>query len=77
MSNYEKCDKCGGEIIDDEPSMIPWGEDEIMVITDQKCTKCGCVYIGKYQKRRTVKSKELHDRLSNFYEGALHPKTGI
>lgn len=46
---YEKHD-CGGDIIDEEPSYIPMGEDTIIKVIDQRCNKCGAAIIGKYQK---------------------------
>ena len=59
---YEKHD-CGGDIIDDEPSYIPIGEDAIIKVIDQRCNKCDAVIIGKYQKIKIIHNKATHDKL--------------
>lgn len=65
--------KCGGKVADGEPHCIPLGEDKIIIITDMKCNNCGCVYVGgKYQKLKTVKNKEQHDKLVILLESTLH-----
>jgi hypothetical protein len=68
---YEKHD-CGGEIIDDKPHYIPLGSDSIMQIIDQKCTKCGALIIGKYQKTTIIENQELHDKLHDLMAMSLH-----
>lgn len=72
-SVYEKHD-CGGNIIDDQPSYIPLGEDTVLKVIDQKCDKCGAIIIGKYQKRQMIQNKVAHDKLMDFYKNQLHPK---
>jgi hypothetical protein len=68
---YEK-HECGGEIVDEKPSYIPLGSDSIMQIIDQKCTKCGALIIGKYQKTKIIENQELHDKLCDTMNRALH-----
>ena len=63
MGKYELCESCGGEVIDGKPHYIPLGEDALLEIIDQTCTKCGAAIIGEYQKTRKIISKEAHDRL--------------
>lgn len=73
MQNVYEKHKCGGDIVDDEPSYIPLGDDTVMKIIDQKCTKCGAAIIGKHQKTEMIQNKAAHDKLMDFYKEQLHP----
>ena len=70
---YEPHD-CGGKIIDDEPHYIPLGSDSIMRIIDQRCIKCGCSIIGRYQKTEIIKNQKAHDFLTEIFREQLHPQ---
>lgn len=59
----EKCSTCGSELIDTEPHYIPLGTDNVLRIIDQTCPQCGGAVIGKDQKLKLIKNRELHDKL--------------
>ena len=65
---------CGGKIVDDEPHYIPLGCDSIMQIIDQRCTKCGCSIIGRYQKTKIIKNQKAHDLLGEILKEQLQPQ---
>ena len=58
-------------MIDDTPSYIPLGEDTVLEIIDQTCTKCGAVIIGQHQKIRKIVNKKAHDRLIELLKSAF------
>lgn len=60
---YKQCSFCGGEVIDGEPHFIPLGDDCVLKIIDQECTKCGAAIIGENQKTEIIKNREAHDKL--------------
>lgn len=41
MMKYGQHKNCGGEVVDEKPHYIPLGEDTVLEIIDQTCTKCG------------------------------------
>jgi hypothetical protein len=65
-NEYEPCSYCGGKVVDDKPSFIQLSEDEILKITDQKCTVCGMSFIGPNQKLETIKNREMVKKLHEF-----------
>lgn len=68
MITYGLHENCGGEVIDGQPHYIPLGEDTVLEIIDQTCTKCGAVIIGQHQRTRQIKSKKAHDKLIELLE---------
>ena len=69
-TEYEPCSCCGGKVVDDKPSYIPLSEEEgeVLKITDQKCTQCGCVIVGKHQKLETIKDKKFYNKVEEYLE---------
>lgn len=63
MSKLGKCIICDSDLVDKEPSYIPLGTDMVYEIIDQTCPKCRGSVIGKNQKKRMIKNKEIHDKL--------------
>ena len=66
-----KCEinNCDGELVENVPDYIPLGTDFILKITDMRCPKCGALYVGgKYQHIEEIRSKQLCEKLYEFYE---------
>ena len=72
MCELGKCSICNSALVDKEPSYIPLGVDTVLEIIDQTCPKCGGSVVGKNQKKRTIKNKELHDKLYKHMRELLH-----
>lgn len=68
MMEYGLHENCGGKVIDDKPHYIPLGEDTVLEIIDQTCTKCGAIIIGKHQRTRQIANKKAHDKLIELLE---------
>lgn len=57
------CSKCGKELVKTKPHYIPLGTDSVLRIVDETCEDCGDAYINENQETKTIKNRELHDRL--------------
>lgn len=68
MMEYGLHKNCGGEVVDGKPHYIPLGEDTVLKITDQTCTKCRAAIIGQHQKIQQIKNKKAHDKLIGLLE---------